>query len=83
MTTQPAHDTQPDLRTAFLRRIIGPPGSSPFATEREQHIAQFVSDALLSALVDIENPWSHPLLQEIHAERRRRLSAATREERRG
>lgn len=74
-------DAIPDLRRAFLHRIIGPAGSTPFATDREQHVAQFVADAILSALVDIDNHLSHPMLLAIHDERRRRQSAATRAER--
>ena len=73
----------PDLHATFLHRIIGPRNSAPFASDREQQIAQFVADAVLSALTDIDNPLSRPMLNAIHAERRRRESEKTREERRG
>lgn len=72
----------PDLRATFLHRIIGPAGSTPFATDHDRHIATFVADAVLSALADIDNPLSRPMLNAIHAERRRRQSATTRAERR-
>lgn len=56
--------------------------SRPFSTTREQNIVRFVRDALFDALLDTDDPMSKAALNAIHAERRRRLSAATREERR-
>lgn len=75
MTTQPAHDPQRDrprdLFAAFAASLY--PNSPSVALAVRLTLAQ---------LCQLTDPMSGHVLDAIHAERRRRLSAATREGRR-
>ena len=75
MSTQPAHDPQRertmDLFAAFAKSIF--PNSMSGVT---------AARGTLYTLLDIDNPRAAEVLDAIHAERRRRQSAATRAERR-
>jgi len=84
MTTQPAHenpqrDRTRDLFAAFATHVAGKP-EDVFPRDAIEH---GMVQVVLWALTDIRDPMSGHVLNAIHAERRRRMSAATREERRG
>lgn len=94
MTTQPARDPNATTRDAQSQHVceawdalfwqtFSTAGSTPFAVPSDEHLARFVSDALVQALLDTNDARSGYVLAHIHAERRRRMSAATREGRRG
>lgn len=82
MTTQPAHvtprESTRDLFAAFAQAII----SSDEPEETDEDEAMTIR-ATLWLLTDVTDPLTFEVLAAIHAERRRRMSAATREERRG